>query len=262
MSSQLWPTQRNTRSDGPLPKSAEPPLRSHAREVNATDALYPDHMRSAGKLLLIEASALRPVLDALDPSQYDQPTVCTDWSVRDVLAHCGAALTMLVANDLHGFSPAENEADVVERRPWPIEDVLGELFVAYEAAAVAINQAGGSKDGIGLGEWIHGGDVREAVGAENPYTSEGVDLAFDLLLERSAALHLPHGQTSRGTVVDKPVLDIVVDDKSGRFGGEGRPVGSLRTDLETFIRLCGGRRPDADRYDLTGAEAQDLALFS
>ena len=219
-------------------------------------------MRPAAQVLLLEAGAIRPLLAGLDPTQFERPTVCTGWSVRDVLSHCGAALTRVVADDLHGFSSADNEADVVQRRPWPISDVLDEQFVAYEAAAVEIDRAGGRLDGVGLGEWMHGGDVREAVGAANPYASEGADLAFDLLLERSAARNLPHGESSRGAVVNTPALDIVVDGMTSRFGGDGAPVGTLTTDLETFVRLCGGRRPNPERYDLAGADAEDLALFA
>jgi uncharacterized protein (TIGR03083 family) len=219
-------------------------------------------MRTAAQLLLIEASAIRPVLDSLEPAQFDEPTVCTGWSVRDVLGHCAAALTMVVADELHEFSAADNEADVAQRRTWSIDEVLEELFAGYDAAAVEIDLAEGSLDGVGLGEWIHGGDVREAVGAPHPYTSEGADLAFDLLLERSAGLHLPHGQTSRGAVAGKPVLDIVIEGTPGRFGGEGQAVGTLTTDLETFVRLCGDRRPDPERYTLTGVATSDLALFA
>ncbi len=218
-------------------------------------------MRPAARLLLTEAAALRPILEDLDRALFDVPTVCTGWSVRDVVGHCGAALTRVIADDLHGFSPAENEDDVRVRRSWPISRVLAEFFLGCEAAAVGIDRAAGLLDGVGLGEWMHGGDVREAIGASRPYTSAGADLAFDLLLERSTGRSRPHGRTSRRAVAAKPVLDIVVDGRSGRFGGDGEVVGTLTTDLETFVRLCGGRRPDPDRYDLTGAVASDLALF-
>ncbi len=219
-------------------------------------------MRSAARLLLLEATAIRTVVDPLEPEDFDLPTVCGGWSVRDVLAHCAAALSRVVARDLHEFAPADNEADVLLRRRWPLNEVLEELAAGYLEAADAIDHAGGRLDGIGLGEWVHGGDVREAVGAPNPYTSEGVELAFDLLLERSAGRRLAHGRASDRAVVEgKPVLDVVVDGVSGRFGGEGHSVGTLSTDLETFVRLATGRPADTDRYHLIGAHPQDLALF-
>lgn len=218
-------------------------------------------MRDAARILLIEAEAIRPILGSLEPEQYHIETVCTGWSVRDVLGHCGAALSMAVTKSLHGFSPAENEIDVAERRGWPIEDVLDELFRGYAAAAIEIEAAGGGLDGLGLGEWLHGGDVRDAVGAPHAYVSEGVDLAFDLMLERSTATHRPQGETSQNAIADKPVLDVRVDGVARRFGGSGDAVGSLTTDMETFIRLTGGRRPNPDRFALDGAEPSDLVLF-
>jgi uncharacterized protein (TIGR03083 family) len=219
-------------------------------------------MRAAATILLVESNAIRPVLASLHPDDFNIETVCAGWSVRDVLAHCGAALSMAATDSLHGFSPAENEVDVEERRRWPIGEVLDELFRGYSAAVSAIDAAGGDLDGLGLGEWLHGGDVRDAVAAPNAYTGEGSDLALDLMLERSAASDRPQGETSRRMIADKPAIDVVVDGVGRRFGGEGAAVGSLTTDLETFIHLCGGRRPDSNRFALVGAEPRDLVLFN
>ncbi len=206
-------------------------------------------MRPAARILLLEADALRPVLEAAPPEAYDRPTVCDGWSVRDVLAHCGAALTRSASGDLHGFTPEDNQADVAARRPWPLADVIGELMAGYRDAAAAIDAAGGRLDAIGLGEWVHGGDVREALGAADPYASAGAELALDLLAARSDR-------------DGRPTLDVAVGGRRLRFGPEGEAVGELRTDVETFVRLCAGRRPDPTRYRLTGAAPADLVLFS
>jgi hypothetical protein len=42
--------------------------------------------------------------------------------VRDVLAHCGAALTRVATDRLHAFTPGLNEIDVAERREWPLPE--------------------------------------------------------------------------------------------------------------------------------------------
>lgn len=198
---------------------------------------------------MIEGHALRPVLEAAPEDAFDAPTVCVGWSVRDVLAHCGAALTRLAEGELHGFTPEDNEADVDLRRAWPLDDVLAELFAGYSAAARAIDEAGGAHDGVGLGEWMHGGDVREAFGAPDPYTSEGAGLALGLLLDRSALMG------KRGVIVR-------IDEELHHFGRDDEVVGRLVTDLETFVRLCGGRRPDPDRYQLEGVDSAELLLFT
>ncbi len=206
-------------------------------------------MRPSARLLLLEAKALRPILDATGPEGFDRETVCTGWSVRDVLGHCGAALKRAATGDLHRFTPEDNQIDVNDRKAWPIGEVLAELFAGYTAAAAAIDAAGGSLDVLGLGEWIHGGDVRDALEVGVPYGSEGVELAVDLLIDRSRLL-------------GRPRLDVRVDGVLHAFGEGGSPVGTVEADTPTFVRLCGGRRPDPGRYVLDGCSPSDLVLFS
>jgi uncharacterized protein (TIGR03083 family) len=205
-------------------------------------------MRPAAEILLAEAAALPPILDAMGPDDFDLPTVCTGWSVRDVLAHCSAALTRTASGDLHHFTPEDNQRDVDERKPWSIDDVIAELLRGYEQAAVAIDAAGGRLDGVGLGEWMHGGDVRDALGRDDAYTSAGADLAVVLLMHRSLRL-------------GRLAIHVHLGDVDLRLGAGSDEPGQLATDLETFIRLCGGRRPDPARYTLSGATAGDLVLF-
>jgi uncharacterized protein (TIGR03083 family) len=204
-------------------------------------------MRPAAQLLLAESIALRDVLVATPPEYLDRPTVCTGWSARDVLAHCGAALKATAAGIAHSFTREANERDVEERRSWPLDTVLEELFDSYAGAADAIDRARGLLDGVGLGEWIHGGDVRDAIGAPSAYASAGIDLAVPLLVERSAL------RAARR-------IDVTVDGQMFAFG-VGRPAGVIETDGETFVRLCGGRQPDAGRYRLEGVVPADFVLF-
>jgi hypothetical protein len=49
-----------------------------------------------------------------------------------------------------------------------LPDVLSELANGYRKAGSVIADAGGRLDVIALGEWIHGGDVRAALGAPRP----------------------------------------------------------------------------------------------
>ena len=121
----------------------------------------------------------------------------------------------------------------------------------YAAAVPVIEAAGGRLDGLALGEWIHGGDVREPLGEPDPYTSAGSELALELLVARSrvrglplVAVHLPDQAVTLGSI-DPP-------------GGPAR----LDTDLETLVRLLAGRLPSPGRYVLDGVEPADLVLFS
>ncbi len=168
--------------------------------------------------------------------------------MRDVLAHCGAVLSHVAAGSVHRFTPEDNQRDVEARRGWSLSDVVGELSSGYTTAAETIDAAGGGLDGVGIGEWMHGGDVREALGEPNAYVSEGRELAVDLLLERSL-------------VQRRPALTVVIDGWPRAFGS-GEPGGRLTTDLETFVRLAGNRRPDAARYRCDECAPQDLRLFA
>lgn len=206
-------------------------------------------MRPAAELLLIEAKALPAVLAGAEPAHFDRPTICDGWSVRDVLAHCAAALTDLVRGDIGGFTSEENQRAVDERSAWPVHEVVAELVNAYPSAARIIDQVGGAADGLALGEWIHGGDVREPLGAPDPYASDGVDLAIELVTQRAR---------------DRAAPAVRVEVAGTEVGfGSGDLAGVLRCDTAaTFIRLVSGRAPDPDRYTLTGAvTVADLLLF-
>ncbi len=160
---------------------------------------------TAGRLLVIEASALPPILRRAPAAAFDRPTVCAGWSVRDVLAHCSAALHRVARGTMHGFSPEENQTDVEERRPWRLERLIDELGDGYAAAAPVVDAAGGGLDGVALGEWVHGGDVREPLGETDAYVSAGSELALELLIARGrrlplVAVHLPEQTFTIGSI--------------------------------------------------------------
>ena len=213
-------------------------------------AAAPDPGRGA-RLLLAERDALLPILRRTPAEAFDRPTACPGWSVRDVLAHCSSALMRTAAGTLHAFTPELNEADVAPRRNWPLADVLAELERGYETAAPAITAAAGHLDGLALGEWIHGGDVREPLGEPGAYAGDGFADACALLA--SQARHRK-----------APLVNVTLPAASLTLGlaGAGRPAASLRTDEATLIRLYAGRAADPAAYQLTGAEAAELAVFA
>lgn len=196
----------------------------------------------------MEAEALPAMLARTPAEHFDRPTICSGWSVRDVLAHCGAALTHITEGTVHRFTPEDNERDVEQRRSWDLDDVIEELVAGYHGAAQAIDRAGGTLDGVGLGEWIHGGDVREALDEPGAYKSAGVDLAVDLLVHRSRR----QGQTT---------ISVTLPSDQLLFGPDDEAEAELSTDVETFVRLCSGRRPDPDRYQLAGCDPSAMVLF-
>lgn len=206
-------------------------------------------MRPAAQVLVLAAESMhRRGRDAISTG-LQQPTPCGVWSVRDVLAHCSGSMARAVSGDLHGFTPADNEEDVDVRRSWPLDGLLDELAATTTLSANAVDGAAGSLDGIGIGVWVHAGDVRAGLGDELPYVGEGADLALDLLLERSRRQDL------------RVIVDI--DGAQHVFGPENGPSsGSLETDLEGFVRIVAGRGPDPGTYSLTGVRPAQLLLFS
>jgi uncharacterized protein (TIGR03083 family) len=149
--------------------------------IPADTTLARDPERPA-RLLRAEHDALLPILRRTPEGAFDRPTACPGWSVRDVLAHCAAAMTRVATGRLHAFTPELNELDVAQRRGLPLHAVLSELELGYLEAGTRIGDAGGALDVIALGEWLHGGDVRDALGEPMAYASEGFDDALILLV--------------------------------------------------------------------------------
>jgi uncharacterized protein (TIGR03083 family) len=202
------------------------------------------------RLLSAEHDALLPVLRRADGTVFDGPTACPGWSVRDVLAHCGAVLSRVTTGRLNAFTPELNEIDVAERRGWPLPDVLSELASGYLEAGPVIGAAGGRLDVIALGEWLHGGDVRAALGEPLAYASGGFADACVLL-----------GDWTRRRAV--PLVEVTLPGSTLRLGAPapGRPAATLRTGHATVMRLFAGRQADPADYQLAGAAPDELVVF-
>ncbi|HEY6795958.1 MAG TPA: hypothetical protein VI248_14880 [Kineosporiaceae bacterium] len=116
-----------------------------------------------------------------------------------------------------------------------------------------MDAAGGRLDGLALGEWVHGGDVRDALARPDAWSSAGVDDALVLLAERSVARDVP---------VTRVRLTAPAGRRELRLGPvNGEPAAWLETDPATLIRMCAGRSPDPGRYRLEGATTSDLLMF-
>jgi uncharacterized protein (TIGR03083 family) len=204
------------------------------------------------RLLLIERDSLLPLLRRTPEEAFDRPTVCTEWSVRDVLAHCASALVRVATGDVHGFTPEENQRDVDERKPWPLADVLAELERGYDLAAAA-----DIGTGVPLGEWVHGGDVREALGRDDAYVSEGVDAALALVCDYSRRRGVPPTEVRLTDAAERGLPETL------RLGDPARqPVGRLTTGTAGLVRVVAGRRAESVRHDVQGVDLAALRLFS
>ncbi|HEY1641460.1 MAG TPA: maleylpyruvate isomerase family mycothiol-dependent enzyme [Streptosporangiaceae bacterium] len=212
------------------------------------------------RLLRAEHDALMPLLRAAPGQALDRPTACPGWSVRDLLAHCSAALSRAVTGQLHAFTPELNEIDVAERREWPLSRLLAELADGYLTGGAAIGAAGGRLDAIALGEWVHGGDVREALGLPGAYASAGFTDAAALLAAYTRRCQVPLTEV---TLTGVAVPDAAPPGTGLTIGARqaGRPAARLRTSPAALIRLTAGRPADPADYQLAGLTTAELIVF-
>jgi uncharacterized protein (TIGR03083 family) len=210
-----------------------------------------------GQLLARERDALIPLLRSRPEADFALPTAaCPGWTVRDVLAHCSAALLRVVENRFEEgvFSPESNARDIAERAAWSHVRVVDELERGMTDAGPVIAEAGGALDEIALGEWVHAGDVREALGAPGAYAGAGLEYALPLLA------HVTREQGRLPLHADLDDMDEPL--RLGDAGGE-RPPARYIGDAATLVRLYAGRPLPADGngYELAGAREDELNIF-
>ncbi|MEU6476230.1 maleylpyruvate isomerase family mycothiol-dependent enzyme [Streptomyces sp. NPDC047017] len=209
-----------------------------------------------GRLLTGERDALIPLLRSRPEADFALPTAgCPGWTVRDVLAHCCAVLARVVENRFEEgvFSPGSNDRDIAERAGWTHTRVVDELERRMTEAGPVIAAAGGALDGIALGEWVHAGDVREALDTPGAYAGAGLPYALPLLARFTRERgHLPlHADLDD---VDDPL-------RLGDLSGERTPARYIG-DAATLVRLYAGRPvPAAAGFELAGAERAELNIF-
>ncbi|MET9731326.1 maleylpyruvate isomerase family mycothiol-dependent enzyme [Streptomyces sp. NPDC006458] len=208
-----------------------------------------------GLLLTVERDALIPLLRTLPEEDFARPApACPGWTVRDLLAHSSSALTRVVESrfEKDSFSPAANDRDIAERAGWSDQQVVDELERGMTEAGAVIARAGGVLDAVGLGEWVHAGDVRDALGRPGAYAGEGLPHALALLagVTRHKA-HVP--LIADLDEADEPLL-------LGEPSGE-RPPARYIGDAPTLVRLYAGRPLGAATYELAGVEAAELNIF-
>ncbi|MGV9418395.1 maleylpyruvate isomerase family mycothiol-dependent enzyme [Streptomyces sp. NPDC003674] len=208
-----------------------------------------------GRLLAAERDVLIPLLRARADADFALPTLaCPGWTVRDVLAHCSAALTRVVESRFEKgvFSPESNDRDIAERARWTNAQVVDELERAMAEAGPVIAKAGGVLDMVALGEWVHAGDVREVLGEPGAYAGAGLPDALALL-----------ARVTR----DKEHLSLHADlddmDEPLRLGAVAADAPPARYigDAPTLVRLYSGRPLSGAGYELAGAREGELNIF-
>lgn len=207
-----------------------------------------------GRLLRTERDALLPLLRGIEEHRFALHTACPGWTVRQVLAHCAAALVRIVEGRLEEgvFLPDANAADVAEREDWETARVLAELERGFTEAGPVIAAGDGGLDTVALGEWVHAGDVREALGEPGAYAGAGTAYALPLLATASRRRGTPRLHASLPGLGHPLVLGN---------GTDGRDPAEYTGDAPTLIRLYAGRPVVGARYALTGAHERELVIY-
>ena len=236
----------------------------------------------------------RPLAD----EEWERPTDCPGWTVKDLVSHLVGTERMIQGLPAADVDPGPaphvknamgelNEREVAARRGLAGPVVLTELeeIVAVrlatlrEADEAYFTQDRMTPTGPGtmldllsirvLDCWIHEQDIRRAVGQPGHLSGGPAEHTTDRLLrtipivvgKRAAA---PEGSTTVLVITGPVTRTVPVVVEGGRAkvvpaGDAGEPMVTVTMDSETFLVLAVGRQTAADRADGIAIEG-DLAL--
>jgi uncharacterized protein (TIGR03083 family) len=193
-----------------------------------------------------ERTELAAVLAELDEQQWDAPTLCAGWRVREVVAHMTAPFRTSVARvavELVRSGGSFNRmADRTARRD-AARLSAGELVAALrDNAEHPWTPPGGGPVGALSHDVIHGLDITVGLGLDRRVPVERVALVLDGLRPQNVAFF---GTDLRG-------VRLEADDLPWSYGS-GEPLRGAAQDL--LLALCGRRLPvgrlkgrDAERF--------------
>ncbi len=224
--------------------------------------------------------ALARLGEELGDDDWDRPTECPGWSVRDVYSHVIGTERMLLG-DPSPDGPAEipdhvrnpvgaaNEAWVAARRGLRGDVVLDELVDVCRGRIAQLRSFGPERfDEVGwspVGQvpyrefmavrvmdcWVHEQDARQATGRPGHGAGPAADIALDRLQSAMPFVVGKQAQAPDGASVRLVVggpsprqIDVVVVGGRATLGGSvlsTSPTVTLRLGSETFRRLTCGR---------------------
>ena len=240
-------------------------------------------------------AAYRDVLGDIDAlagrihgDDWDRPTGCPGWSVRDLVAHVADLESILIGRDRPDHTVAGEPAHVRNmpgqfmeigvdvRRTRPIDEVVAEL---HDVVAVRLRELEAldddALDGDALGFfgptkrrnqltirvfdlWSHDQDMRRALGDPGDLDGPAAAHSRELMVRGAARRVQERLQPAAGTSV---LVDITgpggarhgmtFDGQKGRGLSDlpGEPTVALRLDLSTLTVLACGRADDPNARD-------------
>jgi uncharacterized protein (TIGR03083 family) len=239
-----------------------------------------------------EREEILVVVKSLSDDEWNLPSDCAGWSVRDVLGHLACTLHGVVdpsfMPDMSGGTENAMEPPVAERRTWPIAQVVEEYetYSAQAADAFASVQAPGiAETPLAMGELgTHPMSVLPSIFLFDSYTH----LRHDLLaptgsLDRAQPPRdeqrmrptvdwmlagLPWMCPDLTTIVDCPLVLELSGPGGGtwtiapgderveiREGADGDAAATIRSGDHDFVVWATQRRPWRDFVEISGDEA-------
>ncbi len=193
---------------------------------------------SAWPIIHAERAALAGDLAGLDDRAWSTPSLCTGWSVRDVLAHMTATAKLTPAGFLAGFVGSGLRFDAMTAKGVARETAgtPADTLAEFRAQQLATVHPPGPLVAM-VGEAIvHGEDIRRPLGITHAYPMAAV---FELIgaKKRIAGLRLQASDaewsSGSGPVVSGPALSLLLAMTGRRVAledcsGQGLPVLSER----------------------------------
>jgi uncharacterized protein (TIGR03083 family) len=137
-----------------------------------------------------ERTALADDLADLTPDQWATPSMCSGWTVHDVLAHLLSAAKMTPPKFFARFAGAGFNFDKFAAKQVAIEGAGGpaETLAAFRAAHDRTSSPPGPKE-TWLGEaFVHGEDIRRPLGIARDYPLPQVARALGLYTRSNAII--------------------------------------------------------------------------
>ncbi|HEX6930863.1 MAG TPA: maleylpyruvate isomerase family mycothiol-dependent enzyme [Streptosporangiaceae bacterium] len=193
-----------------------------------------------------ERKALAGDLGALQEAQWSTASLCTEWTVRDVLAHMTATAKMSpagfvakIAGSGFNFGKLQSKEIAAEKGA-----SAADTLARFEAIMTSTGHPPGPPDTM-LGETIvHSEDIRRALGLKHAYPTEAVVQAADFFKRSNLII----GTKRRITGLKLRATDTQWS------AGEGPEVAGPMLDL---LMAMTGRKSAAG--ELTGEGAETLA---
>jgi uncharacterized protein (TIGR03083 family) len=137
-----------------------------------------------------ERTDLADLTDSLTPEQWDAPTLCTAWKVRDVVAHVTEGATLTTGKTIavvakYGFRINKMLNDeAIKRGAAPIEALRSDwrATVGVQRTPPGVKPAGLLAD-----EVIHQQDIRRALGAPRQIPEDRLRVVLDETAKTSAS---------------------------------------------------------------------------